>query len=1130
MFKKLVWITLFITILATLAGGGALYWLIALHPGDEIKPENINSILGKESPVFYNDGKTRLGVFFDQAHRQYVPYEEIPVNFINALIASEDSRFFSHFGFDVIGILRAAIKNIQSRKIVQGGSTLTQQTAKNLFKRQSRSLQAKLKELLFALRLEYHYPKEKIFEFYANQFYVSGNGHGLGVAARYYFDKKPEELNILQCAYIAGSVKRPNYYNPFIKKSEESTKKALERGRTRVNYVLAKMLELGMISEYQHGIAKFSDIEFKKGQVGYSLDYAMEMVKDAVTSAEVTEALEKVNISNIAVSGVRIITTINKNIQEKTLYSLRHDLSRLDVRLRGYEREEIQKELNELDYRGDTILRVGAFLFGTVEDIIGKGKATQIHINLGRRFGTGIIDRKGFARLVTARVRWQKTPWTEAREKDYTAFLAQLKAGDKVWVSVRGRSEDGQVLLDLEKFPKINGGALVLKDGIIRAVSGGVENRFFNRAIYARRTMGSSFKPFVYAAAMQLGWTGTDNLRNSRELFVFQNQPYFPRPDHYSPFEEVSMSWAGVHSENVASVWLVYHLCDKLTKEQFREVAAHVDLAPRIVDGEEEPYSRFRGRIRDKYGIVLNLDILRQAAFHLAQRNVETDLIFVGRDQDYRRLQRMHYGLGFDDFKEEIRLELEDEIKKPKKSKKKELQLRQNILANNFLDLESLHSEYIRFKLMLEQYARYADDPFSTSPEDLKIEMPQGDEEAWLYYDDFSERYCFSADQEKVAGMFPVEIPNLHRYLLELDADGRESFWSDVFLDANISVETFDLMQKQVERELEGLKQQLPYTMEVLHKIREFRVLVGLKYLIALAQEFGVNSDLEPVLSFPLGSNVVTLLETLRLYEGLTTGNTVRTGKYEDDNEDLLAIIDRIETTEGEVIYRPTRQKRKLLAGETVVSVGHILENVVKYGTGRYADKNIKLTGADLEKDTDDLNSLGLSIPVLGKTGTANRYTNASFFGFLPGLSPSKDSLSMNSGYVVGVYVGFDDNKEMRKGATKISGSAGALPIWSEIVNSIVEEEDYGADLDPVDLSFYGLTLKRQSIGQKNIAVAADQGGVLTMPTRDIDQLDRYRPSIIAFGKLSGEGDFIPTRQFLPFWKVAQTSTDATNK
>ena len=243
-----------------------MYRLVVVEPGDDIRPENIRKIFGKESEVYYSDGVTKLGVFFDTAHRRYVTFEEIPKTFVNALVASEDERFFQHVGFDPVGIIRAIVRNIQAGKVVQGGSTLTQQTAKNLFKRTDRSLEAKLKELLFALRLEYHYSKEQIFEFYANQFYVSGNGHGFGVAARYYFDKTPQELTLLESAFIAGSVKRPNYYNPFIKKSTEAIASARSRAKARTRYVLDKMLELGMIGEAEHKEAVAAEIEFKEGK------------------------------------------------------------------------------------------------------------------------------------------------------------------------------------------------------------------------------------------------------------------------------------------------------------------------------------------------------------------------------------------------------------------------------------------------------------------------------------------------------------------------------------------------------------------------------------------------------------------------------------------------------------------------------------------------------------------------------------------------------------------------------------------------------------------------------------------------------------------------------------------------
>ena len=1105
--------------LVSVAGAGALYWFVVLNPGDAIRPENIRSILGKESPVLYSDGKTRLGVFFSEAHRQYVPYDEIPVNFINALVASEDNRFFSHFGFDVFGIARATIKNIQSRRIVQGGSTLTQQTAKNLFKREERSLKAKLKELLFALRLEHHYSKEKIFEFYANQFYVSGNGHGLGVAARYYFDKKPEELSLLQCAYIAGSVKRPNAYNPFIKKTEEQREKALELGRSRVNYVLSKMLELGMISEYQHGLAKFSDIKFDNGRVGYSLDYVMEMVKDAVTSEEVTAALEEHNVANIATSGVRIITTVDKVMQEQALYSLRHDLSRLDVRLRGYEREQVQKELGELKYGGDTTLKVHAFLFGTIMDIpAAKDGSYEVKVDLGQKFGTGVIDKKGLTRLVTARARLQtNNPWHETKGKDYIAFLQQLQKDDRVWVSVLGRRGDGSLLLELEKFPEVNGGALVLKDGEIKAVAGGVENRFYNRAIYAKRTMGSSFKPFVFAAALQLGWNSADPLQNSRDVFIFQNKPYFPRPDHHSPFNQVSMSWAGVKSENVASVWLLYHLCDKLSSEQFRDVAAHVDMAPRT-DGETgERYSQFRTRIRDSYGIVITHDILREAAFREAMHNIETDLIFAGRDREFESIRKMHYGLNFDAFKEEVEEELESEDEEPSESRKKELLLRQDILANNFLDFESLRRQ-------LEEYKRslWQQDSFFLSPAEQVREAGISEDQekkAMLFYDEFARRYCFMRDPAASGGMRLVAPYNLQDYLQRLDYDQRQRFWQNIILEAKISVEAFDLLRAQVERELENLEKLPPYSMDILEHIQDYRILVGLHYLIAFARELGVESELKPVLSFPLGSNVVTLVEALRIYEALATGEVVTTSKLTGDENVLLSVIDRIETADGEVLFKPERRARRMLASETSIAIGHILENVIKHGTGRYADKTIKLTDA-AGAEAAGFDSLGISIPVLGKTGTANRYTNASFLGFLPQLSEKKDSLSQEDGYAVGVYVGFDDNKPMKSGKTRISGAAGALPIWSEIVEAIVRNEKYAAHLDPVDLSFNGLRLERQNAEQVNVAVNPGQGGMIPYSAKIISQYERYNPSILTFGRIDGGGGFTPERQYVPFWQV----------
>ncbi len=143
MLKKLLYAIAAFTVLMTVTGICAYLWLVVLHPGGEIKQENIEKILSMESPVFYSDGHSKIGVFFQEAHRQYIQYDEIPKVFINAIVAAEDNSFFNHFGVDIPGVLRAMLANIKAGKIVQGGSTITQQLAKNLFKRKDRSLKSK---------------------------------------------------------------------------------------------------------------------------------------------------------------------------------------------------------------------------------------------------------------------------------------------------------------------------------------------------------------------------------------------------------------------------------------------------------------------------------------------------------------------------------------------------------------------------------------------------------------------------------------------------------------------------------------------------------------------------------------------------------------------------------------------------------------------------------------------------------------------------------------------------------------------------------------------------------------------------------------------------------------------------
>lgn len=1109
MLKKIILFFFSLLFLLILACWGLLHWLVVLHPGEEISNENIQSILGRESPVFYSDGKTRLGVFFDEAHRQYVTWDQIPSNFVNALIASEDNRFFEHYGFDAVSIGRAIIKNYEAGRVVQGGSTLTQQTAKNLFKRSGRSYEAKLKELLYALRLEYHYSKEQIFEFYANQFFVRGNGHGLGIAARYYFDKKVEDLSLLECAFIAGSVKRPNYYNPFNRKTEVDKEKVRQRIKVRVGYVLGQMKQQGMLSAAQYKQAIQSDVLFEEGQVGYPLDYVMEMVKDAVGSEEVQTALEEHGIGSLATAGLRVITSVDKGLQENTLYSLRRELSRLDVRLRGYEHDEVQKELADIDYSGDRVVKKTAFLFADITEIeLDAGQKTEelkIVVDFGGDLGTGIIDAEGLSRQVTALVKWKKNKWDEMASSDLPLLLDQLQVGDRVWVSVRDIDERGTVFLDLERFPKLQGGALVMQNGMIKAMAGGVENRFFNRAVAARRTMGSAFKPFVFTAALQLGWNTTDLLNNSREVFVFQGQPYFPRPDHVSPHRQVSMSWAGVHSENLASVWLLAHLCDQLSDDDFKAVAGQMGLLPRVHGTEIEPYNLYRTRIRDRYGIVLNRSALQEAAYTLAVRNLETDFLFENLIDEYAVLKNIHYGLNFDKYRQKIDNALRNG--KLKEYERKELVLRKRLLEINYLSLVQRQQQLGDFRQYMIKMAEEWD-PF---------DRPLPPLQAALYYDREQELFNFVGEGLQTGGFDLVDSDWLAAHLASLNSDEQQKFWEDVSLDSMISSAALTLVEKQVEREFQRLLTLPPYSIEVLAGVKDFRLLVGLLYLVDFGHELGISSQLDPVLSFPLGSNVVTLLEAVRMYEGLVTGEVFLAGEEGTGNQDLMTILDRIETGDGEVVYQTNLRSKMLVAPKIRVMIGHMLENIVKFGTGRFAQSHARLP---LEKDEgeDTLAALDLVIPLLGKTGTANSYTNASFFGYLPGPSKGGTGMVIDGGYSVGVYVGFDDNKAMRRKATKITGSSGALPAWTELVNTILREKGYAQRLDPVDISFYGLTLLHDELGQVNLAVDKDSGGRITLPVEEVDNTNRLHPSILTFGRLYESGSFKQERLYAPFW------------
>jgi len=1096
MFKKLY--LLFFVLLAlgglgAAAAGFCYYWYVIAHPGDMVSEEYITGILGRESHVYYNDGKTVLGVFFDQSHRQYVQYRDIPKNFIKALTAAEDSRFFDHFGLDPKGIVRAALKNARAGRVVEGGSTLTQQTAKNLYQRADRSWRSKLAELLFTLRLERYYSKEKIFEFYANQFFVTGNGHGLIIAARYYFDKSLPELSLIECAYIAGSVKRPNYYNPFIKEGEEDRKKALERGRQRTNYVLEQMRKFSMISEDEYRRATTEEIPFRQGKIGYALDYVMEMAREAADAPEVGAALERHGVTNISTAGLRVITTVDKDLQRQTLRHLRHQLSLLDVALSGYDRKAVQEAYQNITYEGDETLAPGGYFPGVIQAITGKGAHLAITVLLAGKRGTGIIDQAGLQDMEAAYGRWRQAAGGN------NSLAGQLLAGDTVWVMARQLQEDGTALVNLEKFPTVMGGAIVLRHGQVMAAAGGVENRFFNRATAAQRTMGSAFKPFLYAAALQLGWNSADMLDNRRNVFVYRGQPYFPRPDHPSPHERVSLSYAGVHSENVATIWLLAHLCDQLTPEQFRQVAGHVGLTPR----EDEDYIRYAARLRDRMGIRVNDEALREAAYRLALTKSGDDFVFANLMEDYLKLRALPYGGSFARFAGQ----LEDTTRwagSRDADEAREVAVRAAVLSRNFAKLEELYEQ-------LRAYREGMADVFDFTPSQSQGQNP----EANLYYDDASDRYFFLPPRSAPSSWRRLGRTEAVDLLAGMTPEQRENFWRGVRLPGGISAAAMEIVVRQMEAEKTRLSELPPYSFEVLSELPDYRILVGMEYLLAFAGRLGIASKLDGVLSLPLGSNVVTLFEATRMYEALVTGRASSYGAGGPAGNPALSVLARIESADGKVLYQPPNRDKAVFDGKSRLQLGHVLESVVLLGTGKQARREVRLFPGRALSGPDK----GLAVPLLGKTGTANNYTNASFFGYLPALSAAGDAFVTEDGHAIGVYVGYDDNQPMRAGGLRVSGAVGALPAWIAIASDLLRDLDYEKRLDPVDLSFNGLMLKRERLGQQFYAADPASGGALEEPPRILSETDRGLPSILTFAEKDSEGGLRLERHFAPFWQ-----------
>ena len=1042
---------------------GCLYQQhIVDEPGEHISEASIKAVIAQESPVLYRDGVTPIGVFFSKEHRIYVERDELPEAWVQAIVAAEDQRFFDHPGFDWRGISRAMVQNIKAGRVVAGGSTLTQQTAKNLFYRPDRSFRSKWEELLNALRLEARYDKRTILEFYANQFHVSANGRGLGIAARYFFDKTPDELTVLECAFIAGLVKAPARYNPFVGASEEQRAEARRRAKIRVGYVLDRMLEMGHLDAATHAELKQQDIPFRRGTFRYDSSILLDEVADRLAQEPFLEVFESLGIDNPSTAGVQVVTSLDVHAQREATYSVWHHLSEIGPLLEGSGAEALVLPADAAPaVTPDEPLL--PHTFSTARVAAADGSKRTLSLDLGGRRCT--VDRAGVDRMarVLAGAR-TKRKRRSGDKRDVDAIFTALKPGVVTWVSVREGST-----CDLELRPALQGGLVVLEDSAIRAMVGGNDNRNFNRVVDAKRQLGSTWKILVYAAAMHLGWTPTDLLDNRTGAFHFEGTWYYPRPDH-NPKPFVSLDQAGTMSENLASIWLLHHLLDHTDADTFRAVAHNAGLTPEATGGDRDAWIR---RVRDEYGVLSTAGVLDRVAFNAARLEVLAELAW---DDPLRlEVQALHHGFGTARAASDIGAG----------DSRRAAKLRAlNFNARRFAELVPECAEQIR---ALTRFAADARVRPAARPGDMEPEAADVTADPELSAARFSElQYqigedgtvalsCGAGDADWTA----VDAVLLRRFSAE-DAPRVPSI-DEMVLDGRLPYGLFAAIQRTRQRRAAVLEGQDPYDFEVLRNHPDFRTLVGLRHLAMRAAAYGVESDLPPVMSLPLGAAEISLEEAALMIQGIATAKRWRfPGSVILDDDTRLPtvpsqhgtlLVQEIRNRDGKTIWEAKPQAR--LVGDPVVGrmTGEVLRNVVRWGTGRRA-----LSVARVD---------GQVVPLAGKTGTTNSFRNAAFCGFVP--RSGDDGWSWADGYTLAAYVGFDDNAPMSRGGVRIAGSSGALPGWMHTAAGLGEADLLG-DTSPAQSAEL-----RVEGGFSRVALRADGTGIWEPVESDsVTDEDRY--------------------------------------
>ncbi|MCQ4275721.1 penicillin-binding protein 1A [Stutzerimonas degradans] len=479
--------------------------------------------------VYSTDNK--LIAEFGEMRRSPVRFEEIPSDFIQALLAAEDDNFANHYGVDVTGLLRAAAQLLKSGHIQTGGSTITMQVAKNFFLTSERSFSRKINEILLALQIERELTKNEILELYVNKIYLGHRAYGIEAAAQVYYGKSIGELTLAQKAMIAGLPKAPSAFNPLVNPA---------RSKERRDWILGRMYRLGSIDEasYQQAIAEPETARYHGAAPELDAAYIAEMARAEMVGRFGSAAYT---------DGFRVYTTVSSERQQAANLALFEGLIEYDQR-HGYRGPEARLGEKSRDAWLEELTQHRA-LSGLLPAIVSQVDADGIKVLL----------RDGSEHAVS----WESMKWARP-------FLATNSLGPRPQrpAEVVARGDLIRIRLDGEsarfsQVPVAQAALVSLNpiDGSIEALAGGFSfgQSKYNRAIQAKRQPGSSFKPFVYSAALDAGYTAATLVNDSPIVFVEEGMDRIWRPknDNNTFLGPIRMREALYKSRNLVSIRLL---------------------------------------------------------------------------------------------------------------------------------------------------------------------------------------------------------------------------------------------------------------------------------------------------------------------------------------------------------------------------------------------------------------------------------------------------------------------------------------------------------------------------------------------------------------------------------------------